>query len=203
MESQNLPTDSSNVSATNTSMTSASATVHEVAVVEHSPDMGSLLFKLEPGMAIWTWVVFLIVLVILWRFAWRPILKVLDDRTELIKSSLDNAEKARRDLEDMTENRKKMIAETEKASAEILQKAKVEAQQAADDIRTQARTEAKRILDAASQDLAKEKAAVIREIREETVQLALMAASKVISEKVDEASGRKIVERELDLFAKG
>lgn len=168
-----------------------------------SKDMGSLLFKLDPGMAIWTWVSFLVVLAILWRFAWKPILKVLDDRTELIKSSLDKAEKARLDLEEMTDHRKKMLSEAEKLSAEILQKAKTDAQHAGDDIRNQARTEAKRILDAATADLAKEKAAAIREIREETVQLALQAASKVIQEKLDEASHRKTIERELDLFVKG
>ena len=79
--------------------------------------MNNPLVQLDPGLFVWTILTFLLLLTVLTKFAWKPLLKMLKDREELIRSSLEDAEKAQTELA-------KLNAEGE----EIINKARAEAQ---------------------------------------------------------------------------
>ena len=68
------------------------------------------LVALTPGLYIWTIITFLLLLYVLAKFAWKPLLKMLEDRENLIKSSLDDAEKAKLELEKLNEESEKIMA---------------------------------------------------------------------------------------------
>lgn len=176
----------------------APAAVAHVATVGHEENLGSLLFKVDPGMAIWTWLVFGLLLVILGRFAWKPILKVLEDRENLIKNSLDGAAQARKEFEEVNARCKALLAETEKESSHLIQRAKAEAQAKADEMLAQARAESKQIVEGARLDVGREKAAALQEIRSETIQLALLAAGKVLEENMGGDAQKRTAEKFLE-----
>ncbi|HIA23427.1 MAG TPA: F0F1 ATP synthase subunit B, partial [Candidatus Marinimicrobia bacterium] len=79
--------------------------------------MNNPLVQLDPGLFVWTIVTFLLLLTVLSKFAWKPLLKMLKEREEFIRSSLEDAEKAQTELA-------KLNAEGE----EIINKARAEAQ---------------------------------------------------------------------------
>jgi len=62
--------------------------------------MNNPLVQLDPGLFVWTILTFLLLLFVLAKFAWKPLLKMLNDREELIRSSLEDAEKAKEKLEE-------------------------------------------------------------------------------------------------------
>lgn len=179
-----------------------SAPAAHTEVASGSPDLGSLIFRIDPGMAIWTWVFFGLLLVLLWKFAWKPILKVLDDREKHIQESLGNAEKAKLELERVTIQQKLFIHEAEKQAVEIVQQARVEAAAKAEEILVKAVAEAKTLSETVHADVQREKEAALREIRAETINLALLAASKVLEERLDGEAQRKTAERFIDAMSR-
>ncbi|MBN8218606.1 MAG: F0F1 ATP synthase subunit B [Spirochaetes bacterium] len=179
-----------------------SAPAAHTEVASGSPDLGSLIFRIDPGMAIWTWLFFGLLLVLLWKFAWKPILKVLDDREKHISDSLENAEKARQELERVTTQQKQLIHEAEKRAVEIIQQARVEASTKAEEVLEKAVAEAKTLSETVHADVQREKEAALREIRAETINLALLAAGKVLEERLDGDAQRKTAERFIDTMSR-
>lgn len=103
---------------------------------------GIALLDVNPGLVIWTTVTFFLVMIVLWRFAWKPITTALDARADRIKSDLDKAESLRKEVESriaeyesklngLREEGKELIAESrrdgERLKEEILSQAKKEA----------------------------------------------------------------------------
>ena len=67
------------------------------------------LLKLDPGLILWTIITFLVVLLVLWKWAWKPIVEALDARAEKIRGDIENAEKARQDAEKLLEQHQEMM----------------------------------------------------------------------------------------------
>jgi F-type H+-transporting ATPase subunit b len=167
------------------------------AEVKHEPDHsggGNPLLRLDPGMAIWTWIVFFIFLFILGKFAWKPILKSLDEREKKIKKSLDDAEKARIALEEASQKQQEIINQGEKEAMGIVQKARDSSQQVAVQIQNKAKQEAEEIIEKAKKDITQQKEQAVNELRREAAGLAISAASKLIETNLDDDKNRKLVD---------
>ena len=82
------------------------------------------LVQLDPGLFIWTILTFLIIFSVFAKFAWRPLLQALKDREEGIKFSLQDAEKARKDLSSLNEESEKILAEARSEAMQIRSDAK-------------------------------------------------------------------------------
>ena len=95
----------------------------------HQPDPGNAsqgnpLFRLDPGMAIWFWFSFIVFILVLWKFAWKPVVTALKERETSIKDTLDEAEGARRSLEQAADRQRQLIEEGNKKASEIIERTK-------------------------------------------------------------------------------
>jgi len=143
------------------------------------------------GLLFWMLIVFGIVLFILTKFAWKPILKALKDREQSIDQALKLAEKAREEMEKLQEVNEKIILEGRAERDAILRDAKEVKLQMIDDARQEASKETQRLLEAARSAIKGEKEAAIDEIRKQIVELSLDIAEKILREKLADSKEQK------------
>ncbi len=155
---------------------------------------GGGLFAVDPGLWIWTIVVFLVVLTVLGKFAWGPILKGLDSREAGIRGAIEEAAKHRTEAAALLEEHKRQIADARRQGQELIAEGRDAGQRLRAEIETKARDESERMLERARSEIAREREQAIEALRRESVDLALAAASSVLGKKLDAASDRALVE---------
>ena len=159
-------------------------------------------FTINPGLLIWTLVVFGILLVLLWRFAFPAILKSVEERERRIQKQLDEAEKANAEAQRLLEEHRKQIAAARNEAQEILAKAKTVAQKEREALLAKAREEYDALLNRARKDIDVEKEKAILALRREAVELSIAAASRVIEANLDTEANRKLVADFLESLGK-
>jgi len=145
------------------------------------------------GIFFWTWLVFLVLLYVLKRFAFPVIVKATVDRENRIAAHLASAEAANRDAHALLEENKRLLAEARTQAQVLLTEAKqaAEKERSAAVERTHAEQEA--LLDRAKRDISAEKDRAVAELRREAVDLSLAAATRLIGERMDSEADRKLV----------
>ena len=127
---------------------------------------------------------FIIVLVILKKFAWRPILNALDRREKNIENSLLSARKAREEMERMKADNEQVMAEARKERNEMLRETKLMSEKIVDEAKGKAGDEAKKIIESAREQIDHEKQAALSEIRNQVAELSVDIAEKILREKL-------------------
>jgi F-type H+-transporting ATPase subunit b len=158
---------------------------------------GGGLFSVDPGLSLWTIVVFLLVLFVLKRFAWTPILGALDAREKGIRDAIDEAQKLQADAESLIAGHRQQLNEARREAQEIVAEGRSAAERVGREIQDKARQEAERLLDRARQEIAREQEAALAKIREESVDLALSVAARVLRERLDADADRALVRQYL------
>jgi F-type H+-transporting ATPase subunit b len=156
------------------------------------------LFTVNLGTSFWTALVFLLLLGILWRFAWGPILDAVDAREKAIKDALDEAARRNEEAEELLEEHRQQLADARRQAGEVLADAKAAGDRVRKEIEEKARVEAQGIVERARHEIQRERDAALDTLRKESVDLALAAASRLLSENLDEAKDRKLVEGYLE-----
>ena len=153
------------------------------------------MLEINPGLSIWTLIIFGILLVLLSKLAWKPILNSLKMRENAIADSLSKAEQARADAE-------KLIAETErqrKLNEEQLHKQLREGKEYAERMRSElaakAQEEAKKMLDQAKSQIERDTQIAIAQLRNEAADIAVAAAGKLMDESMTDDKHKKIVQK--------
>jgi F-type H+-transporting ATPase subunit b len=159
-------------------------------------------FTINPGLIIWTLVVFGILLVLLWRFAYPAILKSVEERERRIQKQLEDAERANAEAQRLLEEHKKQIAAAHNQAQEILAKAKSVSQKERETLLAKAREEYDALLSRARKDIDAEKEKAIQALRREAVELSIAAASRVIEANLDTEANRKLVTEFLESIGK-
>jgi F-type H+-transporting ATPase subunit b len=154
---------------------------------------GAALFDINVGLSLWTVVVFLALLAILWKFAWGPILGAVQAREDHIQQALDESERQRKEAEALLEQHRQHLAEARRHAQEIIAEGKTAGAKVRKEIEEKARDEGDALLERARADIQREKDEALAEIRKETVQLALAAASKLMGERLDSERDRQLV----------
>jgi F-type H+-transporting ATPase subunit b len=154
---------------------------------------GGALFDINVGLSLWTVVVFLALLAILWKFAWGPILGAVQAREDHIQKALDESERQRKEAEALLEQHRQQLAEARRHAQEIIAEGKSAGEKVRKEIEEKARDEGNALLERARVDIQREKESALTEIRKETVDLALAAASKLMGERLDAARDRQLV----------
>jgi len=160
-------------------------------------------FTINPGLIIWTLVVFGILLVLLWRLAWPSILKSVEERERRIQKQLEDAERANSEAERLLEEHKKTIAGARSEAQDMIAKAKVVAQKERELLLAKAREEYEGLLARARKDIETEKEKAIVALRREAVELSIAAAAKVIEANLDTEANRRLVTDYLATLDKG
>jgi F-type H+-transporting ATPase subunit b len=137
---------------------------------------------------------FLFFLVVLQRFAFGPVSRILAERRARIEQGLADAEQARQDRERADEERQAALAEARREASDILARAQKVAQETRDADIAATRAELERMRTRASDELEAEKQRAIAQLRSEVADLALQAAGKVVRETMTDARQKRLVE---------
>lgn len=139
----------------------------------------------NPGTIIWMIIIFGIVLFILKKFAWKPILNALKEREESIASALNSAEEAKKEVAGLKADNEKIIAEARLEKDAILKEAKELKEKIVAEAKEKAGQEAQKTIDQARQQIEAEKTAAINDIKKQVAELSVMIAEKVIKKQLD------------------
>ena len=155
------------------------------------------LIALTPGLYIWTIITFLLLLYVLAKFAWKPLLKMLEDRENLIKKSLNDAEKAKLELERLNEESEAITAKARSEAQSILAESKATAEKVKEDTIAKAKEQAIKLRDDAKKQIEVEKDKAISDIKQEVVNLTLSVAEKLINKNLNDADNKSLIEESL------
>lgn len=159
--------------------------------------MNNPLVQLDPGLFVWTILTFLLLVFVLAKFAWKPLLKMLQDREDMIRSSLENAEKAKSELERLNEESEAIMAKARSEAQSILADGKAAAEKVKDGIIAKSKEQASKIREDAGNQIQVEKDKAISEIKEEVVNLTLSVAEKLIQKNLSDADNKSLIEESL------
>ena len=175
---------------------------HAAQEAGHEAGAASGPFSINPGLIIWTLVVFAILLVLLWRFAFPAIVKSVEERERRIQKQLEDAEKANAEAQRLLEEHRKQITAARNEAQDILGKAKTVAQKERETLLTKAREEYDALLSRARKDIEAEKDKALVALRSEAVELSIAAASRVIEANLDNEANRRLVSEFLESVGK-
>jgi F-type H+-transporting ATPase subunit b len=158
------------------------------------PLTGSSLIQVTPGLMIWTLVCFAIVFLVLRRYAFGPIQKVIDERRERIRRSIEEADKAREEARKLLEEHRALIGSARRDAEEILAEARriAEAQRAR--VREETEADRQRRLEETRRQIEAETRRALDQIRAEVADLTLLATEKVVGKALDQADQRRLIE---------
>jgi len=141
---------------------------------------------------------FIILVFILSKFLFKPLLKYIDERNNEIKQTYEGIEKSKGEITQLKDKYQAELSQIEKAAYEKIQAAIKEGLTLKSDIISEAHAQADNVLRKASHEIELEKKKALAELKGEIVNLSIMAAGRVIEQKMDEATNQKLVEQILD-----
>jgi len=155
-------------------------------------------FHIETNLLVAQVINFSIVLLVLYKFAYGPILKTLNARTKKIEKGLKDSEMAQKKLEDIAKKEKEILSVAKKESQNIIQKGEESALKNAQEIVVKAKEEADKILRNSKIEIENEKRKILTEIKSEVADLVVSATEKIIEEKIDKEKDKKLIEKVLN-----
>ena len=166
-----------------------------LALAEENSDLG--IGILIPNMSefIPALIAFLVIWVVLAKFAWPMIVGMLDKRQETIKNNLDEAEAAKIEAQRFLEEYKKQLAEARREAAGIVDEARRAGEQVKADITAQAQAQADEMIAKAKKSIEKKKQAAIADLQSSVADLSVAVAGRFIGEGLSDADQRKLIEK--------
>ena len=137
---------------------------------------------------------FLLLMVLLKKFAWGPLMGIMDQRAEMISSEIEAAEKSRIESKDLLEEQRNLLKEARNDAQSIVENAHEQGEKQREDIIKAARNEVVRLKEEAMLEIASEKEKAVSAVREEFVSLSILAASKVLGKEISEDDNRALIE---------
>lgn len=159
--------------------------------------MDNPLVQPDPGLFIWTILVFLVLLFALAKFAWRPLLEALESRQNSIRKALDDAAKAKQDLERLHEQSAQIIREARVEADSVIAKSRADAERLRAEMKDKARAEAETVVRNAERQIQLETTRALQQIRAEAVDLSVMIASKIIQRNLSKEDNERLIEEAL------
>ena len=159
--------------------------------------MDNPLVQLDPGLFIWTLLTFLVLFGLLAKFAWGPLLKALEERQEMIRKSLDDADQATQDLKRLHQESAQIIAAARADAQSIVAKSRVAADTVREDLKQKAKEEADALVRGAQRQIQLETARAVQQIRHEVVDLSLAVASKLIKKNLTQEDNDALIQDSL------
>ena len=157
------------------------------------------MIKIDPALLFVQIATFLFAIVILWRFLWKPLARFMEKRTRAIEQDIASAKESREQAEKIEAQFKTRLAQIDEEARTLLRRAADEGKQLHDRMLSEAQEEARRLIQNASRQIETDKLHAIRELRAETVRLAVLIAEKAMKQSVDQ----KVQERLIKEFVEG
>ena len=160
------------------------------------------LLDVNPGLIFWTAVTFLLLLFVLKKTAWKPILSSLDERERFIRESVERAETARREAEELLEKNRQNLARAEEEAQKIIAQGREYAENLKNQIITEGKAEAKKIVDAASVEIERKTQEAFASLKGQVATIAIEAAEKIIKDNLDKEKNTNLVNKYIDDLSK-
>ncbi len=160
--------------------------------------MDNPLVQPDPGLYIWSIVIFLMLLFLLMKFAWKPLLAMLEKREDNIRHALLDAEKAREELANVKEDTEKLLSEARTESQAIVTASKKNAERMKDEIIEKAQSKSDTLLDEAKEQIQIEKERAIADVKAEVVNLSMEIAQKLIKKNLSKEDNLKLINDSLN-----
>ena len=164
----------------------------------------SALIEVAPGLMIWTLISFGLTFFVLKRFAFGPIQKVIDERRQRIRQSIEEADRARSEARRLLEEHRSLIGEARGEAEQILAEARRVSEAQRQRVKEETETDRQRRLEETKRQIEAETQRALQQIRAEVAELTLMAAGKVTGKALDEEDHRRLIDEaiaELDFSA--
>ncbi|MEK3798677.1 F0F1 ATP synthase subunit B [Peribacillus sp. FSL H8-0477] len=145
---------------------------------------GDVLFQL---------VMFIVLLALLKKFAWGPLMGIMVQREEHVANEISAAEEARTDAKKHLEEQRELLKQSRVEAAQLIENAKKQGEAQREDIVINARTEADRIKEAAKREIIQEKEKAVTALREQVASLSVLIASKVIEKELSATDQEKLI----------
>lgn len=172
-----------------------------IAVIASEGGGGGLL-DVNPGLMIWTVVTFVLLLLILKKVAWKPILEALDKREKEIKDSLEQAENAKEEARKILDENQANLARAEEESKKIIEQSRTYADSLKEQLMKESKEQAKRLIDGAGEEIQRKKDAAFEELKEQIAELAVTAAERIMKENIDANKNKELVNKYLGEITK-
>jgi F-type H+-transporting ATPase subunit b len=152
------------------------------------------LVQPDPGLFIWTIVTFLVLVALLRKFAWGPLILALERRQAVIAGAVDDARRAKEELEGVRKDAAQMITQARVEGQAIVSSARADAERFRAEMREKASAEATALGRNAERQIQHETARALVQIRREAVDLSIAIASKLLNRNISPADNAQLVE---------
>jgi F-type H+-transporting ATPase subunit b len=159
--------------------------------------MDNPLVQPDPGLFIWTILTFLVLLTLLAKFAWRPLLTALENRQQSIRKALDDAQQAKQELESLHVESARIIRAARVEADAIISSSRADGERAREEVKERARAEAAGIVKNAERQIQLETERALQQIRREAVDLSVMIASKLIQRNLTKEDNERLIDEAL------
>jgi len=157
--------------------------------------MEKLIEEFSIGLFFWQTIIFVILIFMLKKFAWSPILKAVNDREQGIKDALDSAEAAKKEMQSLQADNEKIMKEARAERDSLLKEARDLKNSIISQAKDEAKSEAQKIIASANEAILNEKNAAVSDIKKQVASLSIEIAEKLLKEKLsDDNKQMKIVE---------
>jgi F-type H+-transporting ATPase subunit b len=151
------------------------------------------LLQPDPGLIIWTIVTFMVVVFVLSKTVWKPILSAIEGREKGIRGDIDRAAKANADAEALRLKYEAQIVEAQQKIQEMVNQARADGERTRADIVAAAKTESERIVEKGRKDLVGETDRLRGQLRAEVADLSVSVAEKILRRTVDKKMAEELI----------
>ena len=148
--------------------------------------MEKLISEFSIGLFFWQTIIFILLIFLLKKYAWKPILDAVNEREEGIKNALLSAEKAKEEMASLQSDNEETLKKARAERDSLLKEAREIKQQLIDDAKNEAQSEAKKIISQAQETIQNEKKAAISDLKNQVATLSIDIAEKVLKEKLSD-----------------
>jgi F-type H+-transporting ATPase subunit b len=152
------------------------------------------LTDVEWGLFLWTFVLFGLFAWVLQRFGWGPLLSLVEERERSIRDAVEGADRANAEAQSLLEKHREMLREAGREREEIIKKALQEAEQVRAELTGKARAEAEQLVQRARSQIEREASQAVLELRAQVADIAIEAASKIVTSSLTPEAQRKLVD---------
>jgi F-type H+-transporting ATPase subunit b len=174
------------------------------SIVTMSPVLAAgALTDINPGLTLWTAITFLVLVVVLSKFAWGPIVKMLAERERTIREALEQAKKERLEAEKLLTEQKATFAQAQREAADLAKKNQQEVEALRQELTAKARKEADELVASARRQIIEEKTKAVAELKSYVADLAIEAAGRLVKANLDDKAQRQLVQDYIEQLPKG
>jgi F-type H+-transporting ATPase subunit b len=156
------------------------------------------LLDVNPGLIFWVTITFVLLLLLLKKIAWKPILDSLNERETFIKDSLDNAEKAQKEAEKLLEKNNANLAKAEEDAQKVIQQGREYSDKLKAQMLEESKQEAAKMIAEATAEIERKNQEAFNKLKDQVADIAIGAAEKIIRTNLDKDAQAKLINEYLE-----